>query len=97
MVSLLTINNDELQCLCLYFIERTGLYLVDSSQTVQSVGQETHHDRGHYEEAAHQDSEYEEGGTVSVRLTGWERGGAGGVVTLAWPGDGQTNVVSEVQ
>ena len=75
----------------------TGLYLVDSSQAVESVGQEAHHDGGHYEEAAHQDAEDEESCTVCLLVAGREGGGAGGVVALPWPRDGEADVVSEVR
>ena len=74
----------------------TGLYLVYSGHAVESVGQETHHDGGHYEEAAHEDAEYEESCTVCL-VTGREGGGAGGVVALPWPCDGEADVVSEVR
>ena len=68
-------------------------YFVDNSQAVESVGQETHHDGGHYEEAAHQDPEYEEGGAVSLLVS---RDGAGRVEPLPRSADRQAEVVSEV-
>ena len=71
----------------------TGPYLVHSGQAVESVGEETHHDGGHYEEAAHQDPEYQEGGAGGLLVI---RGGAGRVESLPWPADGQAEVVSEV-